>query len=205
METAQADIPKTRRGFLAFATTGAALVIGGAAGHVVLRSFAPSADVLAQSSGFDVKLSDIPEGTQLTFKGFGLPIFIRHRTKDEITAAEAVDLADLIVNQSLDMLGRPIGSADDRLRRATPDGRFIALVGVGSGQGCVPLGDQAGDFRGWFDPCRGTHYDSSGRYRKGIATENLRLPVFALVHEDTLRFVEPNTLSEAMLDDLLYR
>jgi ubiquinol-cytochrome c reductase iron-sulfur subunit len=199
------DVPETRRSFLAYATVGACLAGLGAAGHGVLHSLAPSADVVAQNGGFDVQLSEIPQGVQLTVKGFGVPIFIRHRTKDEIAAAEAVDLSDLPVNLTVDSLGRPLGPADDALRRATPDGRFIALVGVGSGLGCVPLGDRAGDFDGWFDPCRGTHYDSSGRYRKGVARENLRLPSYRLIDGDVLRFIEPKTVSGEMLEDLVYR
>lgn len=194
----------TRRSFLSIATISVGLVGVGAAAFGILSSLSPSADVIARTKGFKIRLSDIPEGSQLTMKIFGYPVFIRHRTAKEIAAAEAVDLAKLPFNQTFDVRGRPLGTADDRIRRASADGRFIALVGVG-GWGCALLGDGAGDFAGWFDACRGTHYDTSGRFRKGYADGNLRLPRYELVDGDTLWFTDPDVNPQRMVDELLYR
>ncbi|MGL4236685.1 ubiquinol-cytochrome c reductase iron-sulfur subunit [Tabrizicola sp.] len=197
--------PTSRRSLLAIASAGAGAVAIGAAGWGLLGSLSPSADVSARNEGLEIKLSDIPEGTQITVSYFGQPVFIRHRTDEEIAAAESVALEDLLYSKTTDVAGRPIGTADDHVRRATADGKFIALVGIGSGFGCVLLGDGAGDFKGWFDPCRADHYDTSGRARKGIADQNLRLPVFELIDADTLRLLDPKTVSQSSLDDLLYR
>lgn len=197
--------PLTRRSFLAVATTGAGVVGIGAAGWGLLGSMSPSADVIERTRGFVVRLSDIPEGTELAMKYFGVPLFIRHRTAEEIAAAESVDPEDIWYNETIDILGRPIGTADDRARRATPNGKYIALIGQGSGFGCVPLGDGAGDFNGWFDPCRGAHDDTSGRFRKGAAHENLRLPTFELVGEEALLFTDPKTTPKSLVEELLYR
>ena len=197
--------PLTRRSFLAVATAGAAVVGIGAAGWALLGSMSPSADVVAQAKGYDIRLSGIPVGTELTVKYFGVPVFIRHRTDEEIAAAEAVDPSTLLNNETLDALGRYIGPADDRVRRATVDGRFIALIGVSGYWRCVALGDRAGNYDGWFEPCRGAHFDTSGRYREGLAEENLRLPAYELVDADTLRLLDPRTVQRPILDDLLYR
>ncbi len=197
--------PLSRRNFLAVATAGAAAVGMGTAAWFLLGSLSPSADVVAQAKGYDIRLSDIPVGTQLTVQYLGAPVFIRHRTDEEIAEAEAVDPSDLLNNETLDALGRYIGPADDRLRRATVDGRFIALIGVSGYWRCVPIGDRAGDYDGWFEPCRGAHFDTSGRYRKGPGEENLRLPAYELVDADTLRLLDPRTVQRPILDDLLYR
>ncbi|CAN1553125.1 QcrA Rieske Fe-S protein [Paracoccaceae bacterium] len=193
--------PTTRRSFLSAATAGAGVVALGAAGWGLLGSMAPSADIRARSQGFEIKLSEIPEGTELKVKYLGKPVFIRHRTKKEIEEAEAATPEDFWDVSSLDVLGREVGSADDHVRRATPDGRFIALIGIT--RFCVGLG-YAGDWNGWFDPCHGGHYDTSGRIRKGPGI-NMALPDFELVDADTLRFVDPKTVLRPSLDELVYR
>jgi ubiquinol-cytochrome c reductase iron-sulfur subunit len=198
---AHADEPQTRRSFLTAATAGAGIVVLGAAGWGLMSSLAPSADIIAKSKGFEVKLSDIPVGTEFMVKYFGKPVFIRHRTAQEIEQAEAARPKDLWDNSSLDLLGRNVGSADDKVRRATPDGQFIALIGTT--RFCVGLA-YAGDWNGWFDPCHGGHYDTSGRIRKGPGI-NMALPVYELVDADTIRFVDPKTVLRPSLDELLYR
>ncbi len=193
--------PPTRRSFLFAATAGAGVVAFGAAGWGLLGSLAPSADITAASQGFEISLSNISEGTELKVKYFGKPVFIRHRTRQEIDEAEAAKSQDLWDGNSLDVPGREIGSADDHVRRATPDGRFIALIGIT--RFCVGLG-YAGEWNGWFDPCHGGHYDTSGRIRKGPGS-NMALPVYELVDADTIRFVDPKTVLRPSLDELLYR
>ncbi len=200
------DDPIPRRSFLAVASIGAGAVAAGAAGWGLLGTLSPSAEVLAHGGDLEIKLSDIPEGTELRLKAYGWPIFVRHRKPEEIAAAEKTGPDQYPFDETLDIYGRELGSADDRIRRATPDGRFIAVVGRIQEFDCVPLEDANGDFNGWFEPCRGNHYDTSGRFRKGAAHENLRLPVFELADADTLRLImNPNYVKKTGLDDLLYR
>ncbi len=195
--------PLTRRSFLAFATAGAGVVVAGYAGWKLLGGLAPSADVLAQSDGFTVKLSDIPEGSETVIKYLGRPVIVRHRTAEEIALAEAVDLKDLTDNTTLDVFDRVIGNASDHTRRSTPDGRFIALSGTEPIYGCVVL--KGGDWE-WIDVCVSTHYDISGRARKYGLHGNLRIPVQELVGTDALRLItNPNYLRKSALDDLVYR
>lgn len=53
----------------------------------------------------------------------------------------------------------------------------VFVLGVCTHLGCVPIGE-AGDFGGWFCPCHGSHYDISGRIRKGPAPLNLEIPAY---------------------------
>jgi ubiquinol-cytochrome c reductase iron-sulfur subunit len=196
---------RSRRSSLAVGTAGALIVAIGAGVSTLFGSLSPAADVVARTSGFDVKLGDIPIGTELVVRFQGVPVFIRHRTDAEIAEAEAVDLASLPYPETLDVLGRYVGSADDKLRRITPDGRYIALIGLAYNSGCLVQGDQAGDYGGWFEMCRGAHFDTSGRYRKGIGRENLRVPAYELIDGATLRLLDPKTVQRPTIDELLYR
>lgn len=205
-DRASDEVPATRRAVLATATAGAGLVVLGAAGWGLLGSLSPTADVLAGGRALDISLSDIPEGTELRVQAYGLPILVRHRKPQDIAAADEAGPEQYPYQETLDVFGRNLGSAEDRIRRATPDGRFIALVGRFQEFDCVPVEGTTGDFNGWFEPCRGNHYDTSGRFRKGVARENLRLPIFELVAPDTLRLIlDPKHLGQSRLDDLVYR
>lgn len=168
----------------------------------LLKGLSPSADVVARQKGIPVKLSEIPEGEQAVVKYAGKPVLVRHRTAAEIAKAEAVPMGELPDPFSVDVHGRRIGDASDMTRRATPDGRFIALLGIG--YHCVVIGNQAGEYDGWFDPCHGGHFDISGRIRKGPANGNLPLPVFHLVDAETLMLLppDPRWVSPGVLDDL---
>lgn len=157
----------------------------------LMKGLSPSADVVARQKGIAVRLSDIAEGEQITVRfGGSPPMIVRHRTAAEIADAEAVDLSTLRDTTSRDIYGRRIGDASDLARRATPDGRFIALVGIG--YHCVVIGDRAGEFDGWFDPCAGGHFDISGRIRKGPAVGNLPLPMFDFADANTLLLFLPD-------------
>lgn len=193
----------SRRSFLTFATTGAGVVAAGYAGWKLLRGLAPSADVVAQSDGLMVKLSDIPEGTEIVVNYLGRPVIVRHRTAEEVALAEAADPKEFPDNTTRDVFERFLGDASDYTRRSTPDGRFIALSGVEPYKGCVVL--KGGDWE-WFDPCVSTHFDISGRARKYGFRGNLRLPVQELMGTDRLRLItNPNYLKKSKLDDLLYQ
>lgn len=136
----------------------------------IVANVAPSADVLALAK-IEVKLSDIPEGKNVTFKWRSKPLFIRHRTEAEIQRELAVDLTTLRDPQS------------DADRAKKPE--WLILLGVCTHLGCVPIAN-AGDYNGYFCPCHGSHYDGSGRIRKGPAPLNLEIPPHEFVDDDLL-------------------
>jgi ubiquinol-cytochrome c reductase iron-sulfur subunit len=153
----------TRRDFLYYATAGAGAVTATAAVWPLINQMNPSADVKALAS-IRVDVSDVEPGTQLTVKWLGKPVFIRRR------------------NENI-----PETSAADENRSLDEAGEWLVMMGVCTHLGCVPLGDGAGEFGGWFCPCHGSHYDSSGRIRKGPAPENLPVPVASFVDETTIK------------------
>ena len=136
----------------------------------------PSKDVLALSTT-EVDLSPLEEGQSLTVMWRGKPIFIRYRSKDEIDTANNVSIDDLPHKES------------DETRVKNP--KWLVVVGVCSHLGCVPLGqkigDSKGEYGGWFCPCHGSHYDTSGRIRKGPAPLNLEIPPYEFVSDDIIR------------------
>lgn len=123
-----------------------------------------SADVLALASA-EFDLGGIAEGTTLTVKWRGKPVFIRHRTADEIAKEEAVELHQLKDPQT------------DKDRATDPE--WLVVLGICTHLGCVPISG-AGEYNGWFCPCHGSHYDTSGRIRKGPAPLNLEVPPYTL-------------------------
>mmetsp|Transcript_15029 Transcript_15029/g.15145 ORF Transcript_15029/g.15145 Transcript_15029/m.15145 type:complete len:217 (-) Transcript_15029:109-759(-) len=157
----------TRREFTYFMLGGARLVYASAARLALIKfvaSMSASADVLALASAeFDV--SGIAEGTTLTVKWRGKPVFIRHRTDAEIDQEAAVNLGGLRDPQS------------DGAR--TQDPKWLVVLGICTHLGCVPISG-AGEYGGWFCPCHGSHYDVSGRIRKGPAPLNLEIPPYTL-------------------------
>ena len=175
----------TRRDFIYYATASAGVVTAGAAVWPLINQMNPSADVKALSS-IQVDTADILPGTQLTVKWLGKPVFIRRRTEDEIKDARSVDLTDLI-DLSARNNNSPALDASDQNRALDESGEWLVMMGVCTHLGCVPLGDGAGDFHGWFCPCHGSHYDTSGRIRKGPAPENLPVPVAAFVDETMIQ------------------
>ena len=183
-----ADEPAaSRRDFLYYATAGAGAVAGGAAVWTLVNQMNPTADVLAMSSIF-VDVSGVTTGTQLTIKWRGKPVFIRRRTQDEIDAGRNVPLSDLVdqgaENQNL---ADAEAAATDQNRTLDAAGEWLVMVGVCTHLGCVPLGNRAGDFGGWFCPCHGSHYDTAGRIRKGPAPRNLLVPMAQFTDQTTLK------------------
>ena len=179
------DHEGTRRDFLYYATAGAGAITAGAAVWPLVNQMNPSADVKALSS-IRVDISEIEPGTQLTVKWLGKPVFIRRRTEDEISEARGVAMDDLI-DLSARNNNAPELDAADETRALDETGEWLVMMGVCTHLGCVPLGDGAGDFHGWFCPCHGSHYDTSGRIRKGPAPENLPVPVAAFVDDTTIK------------------
>ena len=181
------DHEGTRRDFLYFATAGAGAVTAGAVVWPLVNQMNPSADVQALSSIY-VDVSGVEVGTQLRVKFLGKPVFIRRRTPEEIEMANSVDVSAL-PDQDARNENLPTGSAASDANRAlaTPDGEnaeeWLVMMGVCTHLGCVPLGDGAGDFGGWFCPCHGSHYDTSGRIRKGPAPLNLEVPPYSFIDD----------------------
>nr|WP_245243082.1 ubiquinol-cytochrome c reductase iron-sulfur subunit [Pararhodobacter sp. SW119] len=180
------DNAGTRRDFLYYATAGAGVVTAGAAVWPLVNQMNPSADVQALSSIF-VDISGVEEGSQLTVNFLGKPVFIRRRTPEEIEEARAVSPDDLSIDRQSRNPNRPGSDASDANRSLDEAGEWLVMTGVCTHLGCVPLGNGAGDFNGWFCPCHGSHYDTSGRIRRGPAPENLHIPVVQFVDDTTIQ------------------
>ena len=183
----------TRRDFLYYATAGAGAVATGAAVWPLVNQMNPSADVLALAS-IRVDVSAVGPGTQLTVLWQGKPVFVRHRTGEEIqTAKEQDGDFESFIDKSAqnENLAAEAEALDENRVLPSPEGEapgaWIVQMGVCTHLGCVPLGDGAGDFGGWFCPCHGSHYDTSGRIRKGPAPRNLLVPVASFVDETTIQ------------------
>ena len=137
-----------------------------------LKSMNPAEDTLALGTT-EVDLSDISVGQSITVKWRGRPVFIRRRTQEEIVEANSVDVASL----------RDPMEDKDRVQQE----EWLVLEGVCTHLGCVPLGqkmtDTKGEYNGWFCPCHGSHYDTSGRVRKGPAPDNLPVPPYKFISD----------------------
>jgi len=169
------DHAGTRRDFLYYATAGAGVVATGAAVWPLVNQMNPSADTRALAS-IMVDISGVEVGTQITVKWRGKPVFIRRRTADDIEKGRAVALTDLVDTNAENANIDASATAEDKNRTLDEAGEWLVMMGVCTHLGCVPLGN-AGDFDGWFCPCHGSHYDMSGRIRKGPAPRNLPVPV----------------------------
>lgn len=166
----------TKRDFLKLTTAAFAAVGVGAIAWPFLFSLAPSRDVLALAST-EVDLAPIAEGQAVTVMWRGKPVFVRHRTAEEIREARAVPMSEL----------KDPATDQSRIRRDP----WLVVVGVCTHLGCVPLGqrptDAKGDYNGWFCPCHGSHYDTSARIRRGPAPANLAVPDYAFTSDTQIR------------------
>jgi ubiquinol-cytochrome c reductase iron-sulfur subunit len=171
-----ASAQPTRRDFLTLTATATGVVGAAAAIWPFVDSMNPAKDTLALATT-EVDLSPIQEGQSVTVTWRGKPVFIRHRTGEEIAAAKQVDVNAL-----------PDPQADD-IRVKKPE--WLVVVGVCTHLGCIPLGQKTGDdrgpFNGWFCPCHGSAYDTSGRIRFGPAPQNLIVPDYAFTSDTTIR------------------
>ncbi len=176
----------TRRDFLYYATAGAGAVAVGAAVWPLVNQMNPSADVQALSSIL-VEIGGVEDGSQLTVKWRGKPVFIRKRTAKEIEEGRAVQMADLVDTNAENANLQADALATDENRTLDKEGLWLVMMGVCTHLGCVPLGNNSGDFDGWFCPCHGSHYDTAGRIRKGPAPRNLAVPIAAFQDEQTIK------------------
>jgi ubiquinol-cytochrome c reductase iron-sulfur subunit len=172
-----ADNPDNkRRDFLQLSTISIGAVGTAAFIWPFLKSMNPAEDTLALGTT-EVDISLIEEGQSITVKWRGKPVFIRKRTKDEIDEAKKVNIADL-------------KDPEEDINRVKKD-EWLVLVGVCTHLGCVPLGQKTGevrgDYDGWFCPCHGSHYDTSGRIRKGPAPTNLEVPPYSFLSDSVVR------------------
>ena len=167
---------ESRRDFLCLATATVATVGAGLAGWPFIDSMNPAADVRAISS-VELDLAPIEVGQRITVRWRGQPVFVCHRTPGEIARARAGDQAELI-DPALDT---------DRVRQQ----EWLVVIGVCTHLGCIPLGQNSnqprGRYGGWFCPCHGSVYDTSGRVRRGPAPKNLYLPDYAFVDDALVR------------------
>ena len=165
-----------RRDFLQLSTITLGAVGSAAFIWPFLKSMNPAEDTLALGTT-EVDISEIEEGQSITVKWRGKPVFIRKRTETEIEEAKAVNILDL-KDPEQDV---------DRVKKE----EWLVLVGVCTHLGCVPLGqkltDTKGEYNGWYCPCHGSHYDTSGRIRKGPAPENLPVPPYSFLNDTTIK------------------
>ena len=160
-----------RRDFLFTATYAIGAVGAGAVAWPLIDQMNPDASVKALAST-EVDVSNVKPGKTITVLWRGKPVFIRRRTQEEIAEARAVKMEDLIHPEK------------DEDRVQNPE--WLVMLGVCTHLGCVPLNDK-GDYDGWFCPCHGSHYDTSGRIRKGPAPTNLEIPKYEFVGTNVIR------------------
>jgi len=165
-----------RRDFLSLSTAAFAAVGVGALVWPFIDSMNPAADVLAVSST-EVDLAPIQAGQAVTVLWRGKPVFVRSRTPEEVQAARTAPVDEMRDPQA------------DQAR--VQKDQWLVVVGICTHLGCVPLGqrptDPKGDFGGWFCPCHGSHYDTSGRVRKGPAPSNLAVPQYAFTSDTKIK------------------
>ncbi len=172
----QDDDKDGRREFLQW-TAGAFGAVGAViAAFPLVNSLNPAKDTLALST-VEVDLTQIPVGESKTVMWQGKPVFVKHRTAKEIEEARSVDVSSLIDKQT----------DEDRVEKP----EWLVTIGVCTHLGCIPAGqknsDIKGDFDGWFCPCHGSHYDTSGRIRKGPAPKNLTVPPYEFISDTRIK------------------
>jgi ubiquinol-cytochrome c reductase iron-sulfur subunit len=175
----------TRRDFLYIATGAVGAVGLGAAIWPFISQMNPDASTLALST-VEVDVSQVAEGQSITVKWRGKPVFIRHRTAQEISEAKAVALDQLIDPIARNGNLPAEAPATDENRSAKGKEPWLVMIGICTHLGCVPLGQQ-GDYDGWFCPCHGSQYDSAGRVRHGPAPENMHIPAYEFISDTTVR------------------
>ena len=160
-----------RRDFLFTASYAMGAVGIGAAVWPLVDQMNPDKSVKALAST-EVDVSNIQPGQSITVLWRGKPVFIKRRTNEEIEKARSVDLKELKHPEK------------DEERAKNPE--WLVMLGICTHLVCVPLGDK-GDYNGWFCPCHGSHYDTSGRIRKGPAPTNLEVPKYEFVNSNTIK------------------
>ncbi len=163
---------KTKRRDFIFTASYALGAVGvGATVWPLIDQMNPDASVKALATT-EVDVSTIERGQSISVLWRGKPVFIRRRTEEEIAKAREVDLKEL----------KHPEKDEDRARNP----EWLVMLGVCTHLGCVPLGEK-GEYGGWFCPCHGSHYDTSGRIRKGPAPTNMEIPKYEFVNSNTIK------------------
>jgi ubiquinol-cytochrome c reductase iron-sulfur subunit len=169
----------------AFAGVGAALAL-----WPFIHQMNPDASTQAFAS-IEVDLAPVKEGQAITVMWRGKPVFVRHRTQEEIRSAAEVKLRDLPDPRARNDALPESAPALDSNRTKKGKENWLVLVGICTHLGCIPkgqsLGDARGDYGGWFCPCHGSHYDTSGRVRKGPAPRNLEVPPYEFTSDTKIK------------------
>lgn len=160
-----------RRDFIILSASATAAVGTAVCAWPFIDSMNPAADVLALAS-IEVDLTPIALGQTVKVMWRGRPVFITHRTTIEIQEAEDVDINTL---------------PDPELDSARVQKKeWLVQIGVCTHLGCIPLSNK-GDYGGWFCPCHGSHYDTSGRIRKGPAPKNMVIPKYTFLTDTKIK------------------
>jgi ubiquinol-cytochrome c reductase iron-sulfur subunit len=159
-------LPPSRRDFIYIATGTVGAVGVASAIWPFITQMSPDQATIAAGAPVEVDLAPIAEGQEIKIFWRGKPIYVRHRTEAEIKAAEDVNIATLRDPQA------------DSARVKEGKAQWLVVIGICTHLGCVPIGYQ-GDYKGWFCPCHGSQYDTSGRIRQGPAPLNLYIPPYA--------------------------
>ena len=160
-----------RRDFIFTASYAVGAVGVGATIWPLIDQMNPDASVKALAST-EVDISNLEKGQSITVLWRGKPVFIRRRTEEEIAKARDVDIKNLKHPER------------DEDRAKNPE--WLVMLGICTHLGCVPLADK-GEYKGWFCPCHGSHYDTSGRIRKGPAPVNMEVPKYEFVDNNTIK------------------
>ena len=162
-----------RRDFIFTASYALGAVGVGAVVWPLVDQMNPDRSVKALAST-EVDVSSLEPGKSITVLWRGKPVFIKRRTEEEIAEARNVNIKDL-----------PHPEKDED-RAKNPE--WLVMLGISTHLGCVPLADK-GEYNGWFCPCHGSHYDTSGRIRKGPAPTNMEIPKYEFVNSNTIKIV----------------
>ena len=180
----------TRRDFLVVAASAFAAVGGAATLWPLIQQMNPEASTQAMATT-EVDVAPVKEGQAITVMWRGKPVFIRHRTKTEIDTAKGVDLNALPDRSARNEALPESAAASDANRTKSGKEQWLVMVGICTHLGCIPKGqgisDVKGDYNGWFCPCHGSHYDTSGRIRLGPAPRNLDVPVYEFTSDTLIR------------------
>lgn len=171
-------VDEGKRDFIYIATGAVAAAGAASLAWPLVAQMGKAADTLAAGS-VEINIGNMVEGQQVKVLWRGVPVFVRYRTAAEIAAAEATDVREC-----------PDPESDsDRLREDINGNlrpEFLVMVGVCTHFGCIPVGE-SGDFDGWYCPCHGSHYDTSGRIRKGPAPKNMAIPEYKYISDTVIK------------------
>jgi ubiquinol-cytochrome c reductase iron-sulfur subunit len=163
-----------KRDFMVLTASAVAGVGAAATAVPFINSMNPAKDVKALAS-VEVDISSLQPGDEMKVKWRGKPVFIKRRTQKQMQEAKAVADKDLIDPER----------DEDRVKKGKEE--YLVVLGVCTHLGCVPLGKESGDFGAWFCPCHGSHYDVSGRIRKGPAPKNLIVPDYEFISDSVIK------------------